>query len=188
MSHLIGYNLGALHQASQELNRKIDSSYYMSAPTVDQNPIIPKTSTFDDLDDLHHNDLPTPAQCAVHLELLEVFHALRIRVLDSKSLDKAFGLGTATKKVYRRRYVKALKKWVNEEITLRDLEWERNQDKKWTFYLGEAVQRFRVWAEEYDASLADDGRGEILMIDHSSLPPVGVYTISSNICVVADFF
>lgn len=181
MSHLIGYNLGALHQASQELNRKIDSSYYMSAPTVDQNPIIPNPSTFDNLDDLHHNDLPTPAQCAVHLELLEVFHALRIRVLDSKSLDKAFGLGTATKKVYRRRYVKALKKWVNEEMTLRDLEWEKNQDKKWTFYLGEAVQRFRVWAEEYDASLADDGQGEILMTDHSSPPPVGVYTISIHL-------
>ncbi|KAJ4011310.1 hypothetical protein NW752_007153 [Fusarium irregulare] len=177
MSHLIGYNLGALHQASQELNRKIDSSYYMSAPTVDQNPIIPNPSTFDDLDDLHRNDLPTPAQCAVHLELLEVFHALRIRVLDSKSLDKAFGLGTATKKVYRRRYVKALKKWVNEGITLRDLEWEKNQDKKWTFYLGEAVQRFRVWAEEYDASLADDGQGEILMTDHSSLPPVDILMV-----------
>jgi hypothetical protein len=119
--------------------------------------------------------------------LLEVFHALRIRVLDSKALDTAFKLGGATKKVYRRKFVKGLEKWVNEEITLRNLKWERNQDNKWTFYLGEAVQRFRVWANDYNASLAaerakhntDDGDGEILMTETSSLPPVGTCIIST---------
>ncbi|KAM0414182.1 hypothetical protein ACHAPD_007427 [Fusarium lateritium] len=167
MSHLIGYNLGALHRTSREFKRKVDSAYYPSAATIDENPIIPSPSTFDHLNNLHQDNLPTPSQCAVHLELLEVFHALRIKVLDSKALDQAFDLGGPTKKVYRRKFVKGLNKWVNQETTLRDLQWENSQDKKWTFYLGEAVRRFMVWANDYNASLAsgeknswiDDGNG-----------------------------
>ncbi|RGP80190.1 hypothetical protein FLONG3_1724 [Fusarium longipes] len=164
MSHLIGYNLGALHQASRELNRKVDKSYYPSVTSIDQNPVIPSPSAFDYLNDLHQNNLPTPSQCAVHLELLEVFHALRIRVLDSQALDRVFKLGEATKKVYRRKFVKGLGKWVNQETTLRDLKWEGSQEKKWMFYLGEAVQRFIVWANEFNATLED-----ILMVWHAFL-------------------
>ncbi|RGP67240.1 hypothetical protein FSPOR_6129 [Fusarium sporotrichioides] len=179
MSHMIGYNLGALHSASSELNRKINTAYYSSAPTIDKNPSIPSPSTFDHLDNLHQHNLPTPSQCAVHLELLEVFHALRIRVLDSEALDRAFNLGGPTKKVYRRKFVKGLEKWVNQEVTVRDLKWETSQDEKWKFYLGEAVRRFIVWANDYNASLAtggdkhgiDDGNGGILMTEFSSLPP-----------------
>jgi hypothetical protein len=184
MSHLIGYNLGALHRTSREFNRKIDSAYYTSVATIDENPTIPSPSTFDHLNNSHQDNLPTPSQCAVHLELLEVFHALRIKVLDSKALDKAFDLGSPTKKVYRRKFVKGLNKWVNQETTLRDLQWENSQDKKWAFYLGGAVRRFMVWANDYNSSLAsggknhwiDDGDGRISMSDSLYLPPVGSYT------------
>ncbi|KAF5243473.1 hypothetical protein FAUST_2829 [Fusarium austroamericanum] len=185
MSHLIGYNLGALHKASRELNGKIGTVYYPSAPTIDKNPSIPSPRTFDFLDNWHQDNLPTPTQCAVHLELLEVFHALRIRILDSKSLDKVFDLGGPTKKVYRPRFIKGLGKWVNEEITLRDTTWEKNQDKKWTFYLGEAAKRFIVWANDFNSSLAsggkkhgiDDSNGGILMTEDSFLPPVDVLMV-----------
>jgi hypothetical protein len=181
MSHLIGYNLGALHQASRELNRKITTKYYPSASTIDENPTIPSPEIFDQLDDSHKDNLPTPAQCAAHLELLEVFHALRIRILDSKALDEIFELGGATKKVYRTKFVEGLNKTVNQEITLRNTVWETNRDKKWTFYLGKAVPRFLVWADEYNASLAsrlsndgpDDGKVEISLTEPSWLPPVG---------------
>lgn len=181
MSHLIGYNLGALHQASRELNRKITTTYYSSASTIDENPVIPSPDIFNQLNDSHEDSLPTPAQCAVHLELLEVFHALRIKILDSKELDEIFELGDPTKVVYRTKFVEGLNKKVNQEITLRNIVWEQNRDNKWTFYLGKAVPRFLVWADVYNASLAsqlskdgvDDGRSEIPLTEVSWLPPVG---------------
>ncbi|KAF5666356.1 hypothetical protein FHETE_6240 [Fusarium heterosporum] len=185
MSHIIGYNLGALHQASREMNRTIRLTYYPSAGTIDENPVIPRPAIFDLVEDLHKDNLPSPAQCAVHLELLEVFHALRIRVIDSKALDEVFNLGEATKKVYRRRFVKGLNKRVNEEITVRNAVWENNRDNKWTFYLGRAAKRFLEWANDYNTFLAskrskddlDDGVAEILMIEPSLLPPVDVLMV-----------
>ncbi|KAF9767970.1 hypothetical protein IL306_014792 [Fusarium sp. DS 682] len=180
MSHLIGYNLGALHQASKDLNSDISRSYYASAATLDENPIIPSPEIFSQLNDSHQDNLPTPVQCAVHLELLEVFHALRIKILDSKALDKAFNLGEPTKKIYRRKYVEGLKKYVNQEVTLRNESWEAKREKKWTWYLGEAAQRFLLWAGKFDAwltSRAKDGINDekygITMTDSSWLPPHG---------------
>ncbi|KAG5662841.1 hypothetical protein KAF25_005259 [Fusarium avenaceum] len=185
MSHLIGYNLGALHQASRELNRKITTTYYSSASTIDENPVIPSPDIFNQLNDSHEDSLPTPAQCAVHLELLEVFHALRIRILDSKELDEIFELGDPTKVVYRTKFVEGLNKKVNQEITLRNIVWEQNRDNKWRFYLGKAVPRFLVWADEYNTSLAsklskdgiDDGRSEISSTEVSWLPPIDVLMV-----------
>ncbi|KAH6952682.1 hypothetical protein DER45DRAFT_355630 [Fusarium avenaceum] len=185
MSHLIGYNLGALHQASRELNRKIATTYYSSASTIDENPVIPSPDIFNQLNDSHEDSLPTPAQCAVHLELLEVFHALRIKILDSKELDEIFELGDPTKVVYRTKFVEGLNKKVNQEITLRNIVWEQNRDNKWTFYLGKAVPRFLVWADVYNASLAsqlskdgvDDGRSEIPLTEVSWLPPVDILMV-----------
>ncbi|KAF4341101.1 hypothetical protein FBEOM_4971 [Fusarium beomiforme] len=184
MSHLIGYNLGALHQACSNLSNDISKSYYPSAATLDENPIIPSPDTFSQLNDCHEDNLPTPVQCAVHLELLEVFHALRIRILDSKALDKAFNLGEPTKKIYRRKYIEALKKYVNQEVTLRNESWEAKRDKKWTWYLGEAAQRFSVWAGEFNTWLTsrakdstNDGKSGISMTDSSWLPPVDVLMI-----------
>jgi hypothetical protein len=46
----------------------------------------------------HH--LPTAAQCAVHLELLEAIFALQHRVLASNALDRTFGLRPDRKRVY----------------------------------------------------------------------------------------
>ncbi|KAF4454681.1 hypothetical protein F53441_2759 [Fusarium austroafricanum] len=182
MSHLIGYNLGALHQASSESNSQIQLTYYPSALTLDENPIIPSPDIFNNLQDSHQDNLPTPAQCAVHLELLEVFHALRIKILDSKALDKAFDLGDPTKKVYRRKFVKGLEKYVNEEVTLRNTVWENKRNKKWTFYLNEAVPRFFVWAAKFNAWLAstepiDDGKAGITLTDPSWLPPVDILMV-----------
>ncbi|KAF4966663.1 hypothetical protein FSARC_5652 [Fusarium sarcochroum] len=185
MSHLIGYNLGALHKASKNLNEKVWSSYYPSADTMDENPVIPNPDTFSELDDLHEDNLPTPAQCAVHLELLEVFHALRIKIIDSKDIDNAFDLGEETKTVYRRKFVKGLRKYVNEAATVRNQRWEKKRDKKWTWYLGEAAQRFYVWATHYDRwmvsempkSDSDDGESGISMTDASWLPPVDILMI-----------
>ncbi|EXK30190.1 hypothetical protein FOXG_11458 [Fusarium oxysporum f. sp. lycopersici 4287] len=185
MSHLIGYNTGALHQASSDFNNNISKTYYPSATDLDENPVIPSPDIFSELDDSHKDNLPTPVQCAVHLELLEAFHALRIKILDSKKLDKAFNLGGPTKKIYRRKYIKGLKKHVNEEVTLRNPSWEAKRDKKWTWYLGEAAQRFLVWAAKFNAWLtstvgkdgAHDGKTGISMTDTSWLPPVDILMI-----------
>ncbi|KAG4254147.1 hypothetical protein BFJ72_g9027 [Fusarium proliferatum] len=185
MSHLIGYNTGALHQASSDFNNNISKKYYPSAIDLDENPIIPSPDIFSEVHDSHKDNLPTPVQCAVHLELLEAFHALRIKILDSKKLDKAFNLGEPTKKIYRRKYIKGLKKHVNEEVTLRNPSWEAKRDKKWTWYLGEAAQRFLVWAAKFNAwltpTMGKDGVNDIKtgisMTDSSWLPPVDILMI-----------
>ncbi|KAG5800090.1 hypothetical protein H9Q69_000933 [Fusarium xylarioides] len=185
MSHLIGYNTGALHQASSDFNNNISKTYYPSATDLSENPIIPSPDIFDELNDSHKDNLPTPVQCAVHLELLEAFHALRIKILDSKKLDKAFNLGEPTKKIYRRKYIKGLKKHVNEEVTLRNPSWEAKRDKKWTWYLAEAAQRFLVWAANFNACLTstmgkegvNDMKTGISMTDSSWLPPVDILMI-----------
>ncbi|KAM0561292.1 hypothetical protein ACHAPJ_003171 [Fusarium lateritium] len=167
------------------MNEKVWSSYYPSAATMDENPVIPSPDTFNELDDLHQDNLPTPAQCAVHLELLEVFHALRIKIIDSKIIDKTFDLGEETKIIYRRKWVKGLNKYVNEGHRVRNPRWEDKRDKKWTWYLGEAAQRFYVWARYYNRwmssempkSNSDDGQSGISMTDGSWLPPVDILMI-----------
>lgn len=63
--------------------------------------------------------IPTVAQCAVHLELLQALHALRVRVMDSPALDHVLGAKNVKKTATGRRMAtqedaKLLKKGVNK--------------------------------------------------------------------------
>ncbi|GAB1206069.1 hypothetical protein APSETT445_004750 [Aspergillus pseudonomiae] len=106
----VSLNLASLHRASgAEINNaKLTYTIYGYQKALDKSeePIIPDPQLFQPsscLTSTNQHDLPTISECAVHLELLEVFHALRDKVLQSTDLDKTFGIKPNKRTVYRKR-------------------------------------------------------------------------------------
>lgn len=85
--------------------------------------MIPDPAYFDGLEAGLRDQLPTAVQYAAHMELLEAFHALRIRIIECKALNDIFGLQAPTKTVYRCKYMKTLRKHINQETTVKVEGW-----------------------------------------------------------------
>ncbi|PYI06093.1 hypothetical protein BO78DRAFT_470120 [Aspergillus sclerotiicarbonarius CBS 121057] len=98
-------------------------------------------------------DLPTAGQCAVHLELLEVFHSLRTRIICSKELDRAFGLHSSRLRNLRHRR-------------------ESQGTEKWHRFVSLAVERFQGWIRAAETLLEQDGTDETHI-----LPPVDILMV-----------
>ncbi|KAF7555460.1 hypothetical protein G7Z17_g2108 [Cylindrodendrum hubeiense] len=188
MSHLIGPHLATLHQVSKDKTRLPDS-HFSKAVCSSDNPTIPNPDIFKNLDGSRKDQLPTTAQCAVHLELLEAFHALRVSVIGSSGLDKTFGLAPKTKTVYRRTYVSRLRKYVNEPTKIKDSGWEEERRKKWPRYLDFAAERFVEWAKKIDSLMAKrasqtDSDGSPSSKLHEAqlpcLPPLDILMLKDN--------
>lgn len=82
--------------------------------------------------------LPTVAECATHLELLEVFYATRQNILASKDIDNAM-------LITPKRETKTGKK--GDTKTLKDTTlWDRRQEK-WNKYVEFACVRFLSWMD-----------------------------------------
>lgn len=116
--------------------------------------------------------LPSVAECAVHLEMLEVFFALRSRVIGSAQLDKAFGFESKPKTVYRREYDYKQRKYVKKPHKIKDSTWKTRRRDKWIVYLHIAVGRFMAWARAADADLLLASQQD-LTIELPHLPPCG---------------
>ncbi|KAF4472686.1 hypothetical protein FALBO_411 [Fusarium albosuccineum] len=183
MSHIVGYHSKQLHEASKSAIYYWSLNSYPRASIPAENPIIPSPHIFEHLDDVHEDHLPTAKQCGVHLELLEAFHALHIKVVGSTDLDKTFGIGEPTKTVYRRKYVAGLKKFVNKEATVKNELFEGQRKMKWPRFLDLAAERFIDWAKKIDAEMAKkasqtDSSGAQCWKSHESslpfLPPLDV--------------
>src|SRR5262245_32072776 len=122
-----------LHELSQAALKSIcsDRSPYPLAKTLAEEPKIPSPDVFRPLDSTPREDsnfwaLPSPAECAVHLELLETIYAVRQRILKSEVIDKTFGIEPNHKEVTRRN---------GEKRKLKDdTLWERRQ-VKWQKYV-----------------------------------------------------
>ncbi|KAH7134605.1 hypothetical protein B0J13DRAFT_85443 [Dactylonectria estremocensis] len=166
MSYLIGTHQSTLHS----MNRYSDISTY-KARTTSENPTIPSPDVFTDLNNAEADDFPTAAQCAVHLELLEAFHALKVRVVGSSDLDRTFGLAPKTKIVYRRKYSSKLRKYINQSVRVKDPDWEARRGQKWPRYLDFAAERFVEWAKTIDASMAKESSQTISDRAYTSKSP-----------------
>ncbi|KAL4944332.1 hypothetical protein BDV06DRAFT_233500 [Aspergillus oleicola] len=107
-----------------------------------QNPQIPDPRLFNLLseDEGGPTQLPTPAQCAVHLELLAAFYQVRRKVLNSTSLDAALGIVPIPRKVYRKKYQG--RRWTTYPVNTRDTTFQTRRLAKWPIYLTLAVTRF----------------------------------------------
>ncbi|RAK98957.1 uncharacterized protein BO80DRAFT_386665 [Aspergillus ibericus CBS 121593] len=98
-------------------------------------------------------DLPTAGECAVHLELLEVFHALRTRIIQSKELDRVFGLHSSRLRNPRRSR-------------------ESQGTEKWHRFVSLAVERFQHWIRAAEKLLEQDDNDQTHI-----LPPVDILMV-----------
>ncbi|KAF2843787.1 hypothetical protein M501DRAFT_967571 [Patellaria atrata CBS 101060] len=146
-----------------------------TAATKDEEPKIPSPDIFADLTSLKGTTtdkpaaLPTIAQCAVHLELLETFHVLRQKMFWSIPLDKAFDVKEEPRIVHQRD---------GSEKKLKDDRFAEKRNEKWTKFVTLAVYRFLVWWDKIDGVLENtkDRQGRMSMgSDH--LPPLDVLMV-----------
>jgi hypothetical protein len=143
---------------------------FRTAATKAEEPVIPPSSAFQDLQEAAENPdlarLPTTAECAVHLELLEAFYYLRRRVLQSRELDTVLGIKPQPRIVWRGRgrYKK--------QIKLKDDTFAERRKDKWPFFVAVAVGRFKRWLvrTELDLGLGETGE-RVAKVKH--LPPLG---------------
>ncbi|OCK78592.1 hypothetical protein K432DRAFT_435876 [Lepidopterella palustris CBS 459.81] len=187
-----GYGQHWLHQRSKQAiqAQKIESASttpqgatnihipaFGTAATSEENPIIPDPSLFD-FGSQYSEDcstkLPTVAECAAHLELLEAFYHIRLKVLSSTALDSVLGIRPEPRTVYRKIYLGYGRGYSREEVKLRDDTFQERRKEKWSFYLALAAARFLRWTEAVEEQL-DGPKGSK---DNSlHLPPIDVLMV-----------
>ncbi|CAP60953.1 uncharacterized protein PODANS_2_13530 [Podospora anserina S mat+] len=137
---------------------------YQSARNPEEEPVIPDTTVFEQdnasLPLAHAERLPTVAECAIHLELLETLFHLRQQILQSGDIDKTMGTtpNRQTKTGYN-----------GDTKTFKDDTLESRRQTKWPRFIEFAVVRFLDWR----ARLAKEGdKG-----DAFTLPPLDVIMV-----------
>ncbi|OGM45320.1 hypothetical protein ABOM_006402 [Aspergillus bombycis] len=186
MALLVSLNLASLHRASgAEINNAKFSNttyQYQKALGKSEEPMIPGPQLFQPssrLTNTNRHDLPTISECAVHLELLEVFHALRDRVQQSTDLDKTFSIKPNTRTVYRKRYSSAKRKYESYTATVRDTTFETRRKNKWPWFLELAVGRFTRWIRMVNrmSFSSSDSQNDNEPSGLGPLPPVDVLMV-----------
>lgn len=196
MSHSVPFRLETLHNVSWTQLKKLTNKYeagdlydplsqYKQARNRSEEPVIPAPSLFQTLRDPRQDEsaadgqyypslleLPSVSECAVHLELLELFFDLRTLIINSWELDDTFGVEIKHKTVYRRELDKKTRKYVSTPHKLMDSTWTRRRREKWIFYLNIAVGRFMTWARSADEAIkvASEPQSRTALVH---LPPVG---------------
>ncbi|KFA81371.1 hypothetical protein S40288_06041 [Stachybotrys chartarum IBT 40288] len=193
MSHVVPFHLRNLHSASKaeaaslewsQRHSNVSTLYPNRAVAADDEPKIPDPGLFATLINTAPGgaDLPTPAECAVHLELLETFYKLRVDVIMHAYLDTAFGLEINKKTVYRRTYDIAKYQYVMKPTQLRDTTWPSRRRRKWLYFLGIAVNRFEIWVKKMDEFLKAQDRESVSgpsqeCLTLPNLPPLDVLMV-----------
>lgn len=209
MSHSVPFRLETLHNVSWTELKKLTKKYeegdlydplsqYKQARNRSEEPVIPAPSLFQALRDPPQDEsaadgqyypslreLPSVSECAVHLELLELFFNLRTLIINSSELDATFGVDQKHKTIYRRELDKKTRTYVSKPHKLLDATWSRRRRDKWIFYLIIAAGRFLAWARSADAAI--EARSEpqsSTTLVH--LPPVGKSPKSSVVGALSD--
>lgn len=182
MALSVDFNQNLLHNCStQSFNRQVTQGdqqiQFMKATSLSDNPKIPDPNLFNfSIDPRFVQEeirrLPSIAECAAHLELLQAFRYLRIEVLSSTKLDDAFGIKPENRTVYRktRVYQGYQSSWVREPVKLRDDTYDKRREEKWPLYLKLAASRFLYWIATVEAEFSrSDAPDKPLPI-----PPIGI--------------
>lgn len=141
---------------------------FQKSRQLEQNPKIPSPSLFS-LDigghalPKPHTALPTVAECATHLELLQAFQYFRIRIISSGGLDEVLGIELNRRIVFRKVF-HGYGQVEHEEVQLRDETFDERRKTKWPLLLFLAAARFLRWVEVIEKNPAEP----IL------LPPIGI--------------
>ncbi|KAK4444485.1 hypothetical protein QBC34DRAFT_415016 [Podospora aff. communis PSN243] len=143
-------------------------SGYKPAKGSSEIPVIPAPEIFQQETRITEKDpgarLPTVSECAIHLELLEVFFVLRERILRSAEIDKSMGISL-------KRETKTGHK--GDKKTLKDDTFETRRKTKWPKYVEFAVARFLDWRCE----LAKMTRPGDIASFHYPLPSLDVLMV-----------
>ena len=122
---------------------------FLVAKTKDEEPVTPPLHVFESLvEPKDANRVPTVGECATHLELLQVFHTLRVKVLQSRELDQTFGIRPSPVTVWRRTGHRK-----RERVQLKDATFASRRVEKWPLFLSLAVVRFQIWIAKADSAL-----------------------------------
>lgn len=186
MALLLHSDLNALHKTSKakltHMKIRYDAKSYegdfseLQYPgETDESglPLIPSPNVFSSLHSTTVEGIPTVGQCAVHLELLEVFFALRSKIINSEQLDNTFGVKVLGKVVYRKKYNSQTKKYVFKPTKLRDDTFKTRRREKWAYYLSIAVERFKFWIVTAEKVMFEEWRSSSKKPALPCLPPLG---------------
>ncbi|KIN07111.1 hypothetical protein OIDMADRAFT_139763 [Oidiodendron maius Zn] len=196
-----GYGQHQLHQWSRQAiqhQKKRSTSLedttsvhipaYGTATRSKANPKIPDPGLFDFKPEASENDntrLPSVAECAAHLELLEAFHHIYLKVSSSTALDNVLGIKPKKRTVYRKKYLGYRRGHSREEVKLRDTTFQERRKAKWPLYLTLAATRFLAWAEVAEKEL----EGLIPSKDSSlHLPPIDVLMVWHSLLLNPRWF
>ena len=124
---------------TESITKQVQKTRYRPAGRNEKWPQIPAPNIFQSLNapEIVRQDrsLPTVAECATHLEFLEVLFVLRQKVLKSNPIDTVYGIEPNYKFVTRR----------GQDVRLKDETlWDRRQ-VKWNRFVEYAVLRFFIW-------------------------------------------
>ncbi|CEL04866.1 hypothetical protein ASPCAL05990 [Aspergillus calidoustus] len=176
-------NLLSLHNAGGKTTSALPFRFAMR---YDYNPkvtAIPDLTLFDGLspDDPGPKALPTLAECAVHLEMLEAFQTLRQEVIHSKKLDKAFGIEPKKTTVYRKVWNGARRRkdrtYTIDKHVLKDPDFASKRKNKWTYFLQISAVRFHTWIQVVNRCLKDHDANGAPIPRYLLLPPLDILII-----------
>jgi hypothetical protein len=184
---------GSTKTALEAIQRSIAKKKYKVARCAAEEPQIPANAFFEPLFAAESNErrrdlavLPSVAECAAHLELLECLFALRQRVLKSDELDAVFGIAPHHRVVKRD----------GKDVKLKDNTlWERRQ-VKWTRFVEWAVVRFLCWrrvlmsksAQTIGWQMSDDNLPplDVIMVLHSFFLNPSIFLLNGGMGPLND--
>ncbi|KAL2809440.1 hypothetical protein BJX63DRAFT_435208 [Aspergillus granulosus] len=166
-------NLLTLHAEGAKVTKNLTSAQSRKYTYDSVAPVIPEPALFNGLstEDPGPKALPTLTECAVHLEMLEAFHALRQEVIHSKHLDKAFDIVPGVNVVYRKKWPGTGRRGYRKYPIFGD-----RRNNKWTYFLQIGAERFHRWIRIVNNCLEDHEKGATLP-RYLLLPPLDVLII-----------
>ena len=204
MALTLALHQNALHAAAKADRARTRPIAFRDAPSPEDEPVIPSPHIFiqpplnpsteksSDGEANNSASVPRVAECAIHLELLEVFYALKAKVLTSPELDAVLGIVPRpveyrvprtvryTSGVHRGGEIWREKKIWDVKVKMSISKARRRE--KWLFFLRLAVVRFEEWVRGADLRMGEvartDGRGleeagtEVL--ESKAMPPLGM--------------
>ncbi|KFZ15524.1 hypothetical protein V502_05570 [Pseudogymnoascus sp. VKM F-4520 (FW-2644)] len=148
-----------------------------TAATLKDNPKIPNPSLFEFESKMPENDntgLPTVGECAAHLELLQAFYHIYVRVSSSTALDDVLGIKPEPRIVYRKKYLGYRRGYSRKAVNLKDVTFKERRKTKWPFYLALAATRFLAWAEAVENVMDGSVASQVTLLH---LPPLDVLMV-----------
>lgn len=147
-------NYHALHVISRA---RLEASQDTFRTTTTEDPSIPAENALTSLNNPSKispsAEFPSVGQCAVHLELLEVFYVLQQTVLKSEAIDTFFGIEPEHSEVKRKD---------GETRKLKDSTLWKRREVKWQRYVEFAVVRFLKWQRQ---------------LPHLEIPPLDILMV-----------